>query len=157
MYRKSNKKSLKAAADPGKGPRGPSPPLIFSPNWGVKGQKKFFFWDCIPPPSLIWRSGSATARFYICGNEEHGTKYVFWSTWVWRDLAPAMLSARRSINSLKLGSSCKKTHWHSKMDLRAQKRLELKLWISSSHILLAYSGGQKNLKQCEKPFQVIFT
>ena len=42
--------------------------------------------------------------------------YVFWSTWVWRDLAPAMLSARRSINSLKLGSSCNKTHWNSKQD-----------------------------------------
>ena len=43
------------------------------------------------------------------------------------------------------------------MDLRAQKRLKLKLWISSSHILLPYNGGQKNLEQCEKPFQVIFT
>ena len=43
------------------------------------------------------------------------------------------------------------------MDLRARKRLELKLWISGSHILLAYNGGQKNLERCEKPLQVIFT
>ena len=41
------------------------------------------------------------------------------------------------------------------MDARAQKRLEFQLWISSSHILLAYNGGQKNLELCEKPFQVI--
>ena len=29
-------------ADPGEGPGGTSPPLIFRPNWGPKGQKKLY-------------------------------------------------------------------------------------------------------------------
>ena len=63
-------------ADPGEGPGGPGPPLIFTPNWGPKGGKKFF-WDRAPPfvrvwmtgpppPSpLIWRSGSATEDYRL--------------------------------------------------------------------------------------------
>ena len=117
VYRNSNKMSLKAAADPGEGPRGTQPPLIFSPNWGLKAQKVYIFLDHTPlPPLSEGLDLPLQGSIYICGNEEHGTKYVFWSTWVWTDLAPAMLSARRSINSLKLGSSCKKTHWNSRQD-----------------------------------------
>ena len=60
--------------DPGEGPRGTRPPLIFRPNWGSTGGKKFFgdrtspplaylrVWITAPsPPSLISRSGSDTA------------------------------------------------------------------------------------------------
>ena len=62
-----------AVADPGEGPEGPVPALIFRRKWGLKGRKKIFgnwappylrAWltapPC-PPPPLIWRSGSATA------------------------------------------------------------------------------------------------
>ena len=36
--------------DPGKGPGGGGAfPLIIRPNWGPRGQKKFF-WDLRPPP-----------------------------------------------------------------------------------------------------------
>ena len=61
----------------GRGQGEPGSPLIFKPNWGPKGRKKFF--DTIPPrplisgsgwplppppaPHLIWRSGSAIAVF----------------------------------------------------------------------------------------------
>ena len=56
----------------GRGQGEPGSPLIFKPNWGPKGRKKFF--DTIPPPPpylrvwmtaphLIWRSGSAIAVF----------------------------------------------------------------------------------------------
>ena len=60
-----------AGADPGEVPGRPSSPLIFRPNWGSKGRKKFF-WDTCPrlskglddqpppPPRLISRSGSGT-------------------------------------------------------------------------------------------------
>ena len=34
--------------DPGKGPGGAAFPLIIRPNWGPRGQKKFF-WDLRPP------------------------------------------------------------------------------------------------------------
>ena len=55
----------------GRGLGGPAPPpLIFRPNWGPKGSKKFF-WRPGPPflrvwwlplsPPLIWRSESATS------------------------------------------------------------------------------------------------
>ena len=40
-------------------------PPIFSPNWGPKGRKKIAFET---PPPLIWKSGSATARQYPCGD-----------------------------------------------------------------------------------------
>ena len=46
-------------ADPGEGPGGPAPPLIFRLKWGPKGQKNFFFFPPPPPPPycighLIW-------------------------------------------------------------------------------------------------------
>ena len=58
-------------ADPGEVPGGPPAPLIFRPNWGPKGRKRFFLRPPpLPPPfisgsgwpprPLIWRSGSAT-------------------------------------------------------------------------------------------------
>ena len=63
--------------DPGEGPRGTRPPpLIFRPNWGSTGGKKFFGDRTSPPPpclsqgvdyrplpapSLISKSGSGTA------------------------------------------------------------------------------------------------
>ena len=34
----------------GRGPGGPAPPLIFSPDLGPKGRKKIFFWRPPPPP-----------------------------------------------------------------------------------------------------------
>ena len=61
-----------SVADPGKrhgGPGGPGLcPFIFRPNWGPKGWKNFLIpllppylrvW-MTPPPSFIWRCGSAT-------------------------------------------------------------------------------------------------
>ena len=60
----------------GRGPGGPAPPLIFSPDLGPKGRKKIFFWrppppppppylrvwmTARPPPRLIRSSGSAAA------------------------------------------------------------------------------------------------
>ena len=42
--------SSDTVADLGESPRGPAPtPLIFRPNWGPKGRKKFF-WERSPPP-----------------------------------------------------------------------------------------------------------
>ena len=38
--------------------RGPPPPLIFGPNWGLKSRKIYFLTP--PPPPLFCRSGSAT-------------------------------------------------------------------------------------------------
>ena len=65
----------------GRGPGGPLPPVIFRPNWGLKGRKKLF-WSPPPPPflflsksldngapPLISRSGSGTAdgtAFGVC-------------------------------------------------------------------------------------------
>ena len=58
-----------SVADPGEGPGGARPHLIFRPNWGPKCRKKFFLrpgpsplisgsgWPGLP---LIWRSGSTT-------------------------------------------------------------------------------------------------
>ena len=48
------------------------PPVMFRPNWGPRGRKKFF-WDraspCLriwmtahPPPPIIWRSGCTTGN-----------------------------------------------------------------------------------------------
>ena len=54
-------------AEPGEGPAGPSPPLIFRQNGGPKGRKNFFgdppfLRVCmIAPPPLISRSVSGTA------------------------------------------------------------------------------------------------
>ena len=69
-----NKNSLKhnqwliPGCGPGARPSPPPPPLIFWPNWGPKGRKKFYDrplplisgsgWP--PPRILIWRYGSAT-------------------------------------------------------------------------------------------------
>ena len=58
----------------GRGPGEPGSPLIFKPNLGPKGGKKFFFettppvisgsgWPFPPAPHLIWRSGSVIAVF----------------------------------------------------------------------------------------------
>ena len=58
-----------------RGARWTRSPLIFTPNWGPKGGKKFF-WDRAPPfvrvwmtgpppPPLIWRSGSATEDYRL--------------------------------------------------------------------------------------------
>ena len=52
-----------SVVDPWEGPGGDllPPPLLFRPNWGSKGWKKFF--GRPPPPSpLISRSGSGTAQ-----------------------------------------------------------------------------------------------
>ena len=57
-------------ADPGEAPLHPIFRPNWGPNWGPKGQK-IYYWDLPPtspqnlddcplPPSLIWRSGSAT-------------------------------------------------------------------------------------------------
>ena len=37
--------------DPGEGPKGPGPALIFRPKWGLKGRKNIFFGDQAPPLS----------------------------------------------------------------------------------------------------------
>ena len=49
---------ISSLADPGEGP-GEPPPLIFRPNWGLKGQKEFFGDRASPP--FISRSVSGTA------------------------------------------------------------------------------------------------
>ena len=49
----------------GRGPGRAGLLLIFRPNWGPKGRKKFFLRPTPPPPHLIWRSGSATVIFYL--------------------------------------------------------------------------------------------
>ena len=60
-------------ADPGKGPRGPAPP-IFRPNWGQKG-RKIFFLETAPPP-LISGSGWPPPplphlKVWICQCHQH--------------------------------------------------------------------------------------
>ena len=57
----------RTVADPGDGPGG-TPPSIFRPNWGSKGQKTFFLETSLsptptPPPAVISRSGSSTAEY----------------------------------------------------------------------------------------------
>ena len=57
----------RTVADPGEGPS-PTPPLIFRPNWGSKGQKTFFLETGLSPtptlpPPVISRSGSSTAEY----------------------------------------------------------------------------------------------
>ena len=42
------------------GAGGPGSPLIFRPNWGPKGRKKFFWRATHPPPPNISRSGAGT-------------------------------------------------------------------------------------------------
>ena len=51
--------TLHAVADTGEGS---GPPLIFRPNWGLKGLKTFFWRPPPSPPPLISRSGSGTAE-----------------------------------------------------------------------------------------------
>ena len=64
----------------------PPPPLIFRAKWGPKGEKNFFgrpgppaFFSgsgiptTPPAPTLIWRSGSATAHFNEC---ESGSFFI---------------------------------------------------------------------------------
>ena len=65
--------------DPGEGPRGTRPPLIFRPNWGSTGGKKFFGDRTSPPPLLISGCGLPPPpplpylKVWIrhCCNEEH--------------------------------------------------------------------------------------
>ena len=64
IYNNAKRTRPISAADPGKGPGRTAPPhpapLMFRAKWGPNG-RQICFWNPTPPPSLIWRSGSATA------------------------------------------------------------------------------------------------
>ena len=52
-------------ADPGEVPGGPPAPLIFRPNWGPKGRKRFFFETAPSPTPLYLRVWMTTSPAYL--------------------------------------------------------------------------------------------